>query len=333
MAGWYFQFDPLIVANATFDVACLSTCLYLLVMRGGIKNHLALKGTTSQISQQSGNPATIKAPVRQRSSSTQGLTAPPQTNIPTYSIWSRKRWDLVAAATVATFLWHSLRLIIVVLLSMHSVRHAKLKHEAEMKAANSTDGEVPSPIEIEESNPFTEQPALFIVTTLPAIAVISRIFIIAAFAWVQKSFFPLSVNTNSQSSTPMLHSPSSPSPRTPKQEVILKSKHEQDAHRNPTSPTSAHNKSAPPVPTTPPSSIWTFVSDLPARVHGPRQNLYLLAFYICIGMLVTLVPFTYHVIWYFDTPRIELVTTLYLAAVLQDSKNVPGLTNKEKVMV
>ncbi|PVG04580.1 hypothetical protein CPB86DRAFT_692648 [Serendipita vermifera] len=274
MAGWYWQFDPLIVANATFDVVCFSTCLYLL------------------------------APIRQRSSSMQGSTASPQTNISTPSIWSRKRWDLVTAATVATLLWHFLRFVLVVVLSFHSVRHAKLQHEAEMKAANSTEGTVSGPIEIDAGNPFTQQPAFFIVTVLPALAVISRAFIVSAFAWVQKSFAPLS--------------------------STVTGKHEQEAPKSPASPTYANQKTSLPVSSSSQLSLGHFLTDLPARIHGPRQNLYLLAFYFCIAALITFVPFTYHFVWYIDTPRIEFVATLYLAAVLQDSKNVPGLSNKEK---
>ncbi|CAG8595396.1 11042_t:CDS:2, partial [Acaulospora colombiana] len=146
-------------------------------------------------------------------------------------------------------------------------------------------------------------------------------------------FAPLTVNTNSHSSAPVPHSPASPSPRTPKQESNATSKQEQEALRSPISPTSANQKTSLPVTSASPLSLWHFLSDLPSRVHGPRQNLYLLAFYFCIATLITFLPFTYHFVWYIDTPRIEFVATLYLAAVLQDSKNVPGLSNKEKVNI
>lgn len=239
---------------------------------------------------------------RQHQQSTVTPSPTPLTITP--SLWARKRLPLLLGSTLSTCLVHLIRILLIVSLTLDANR---LNAEHAKTAPGPSDTPLPEII-----NPLTRPPALYGVLALPALMLLSRGLLILAFALPATR----KLTVVPAPSSPVITTTVPASPRPRKGSVAR-------ATSPTTNDTVSHNP--------PPSPIWQFISSLPGRLTGPTQNLYLLAFYACIGSACILVPFSYDTYWYLDVPRLEFVLSLYLAAVLQDAKNVPGLTTKEKV--
>lgn len=330
--AWVWQVDLFTSLNAIFDIVCITFGIYLFTIR--FKAYRASIHSQSQ-SQSQSNPTT------------------PTLQIQTYSLWARKPRRILLASILVTTLWHFVRILLIVVMLIDTFRRGRRERaESEAAAASaasaataataasagatdaSTHGTggkndgIPSPEQQPVPvNPLLVFPALYCVLALPILIALSRVLLVALFAFSKKASFPASAsapaNTTATSSVPS--SPVSPkSPSSPKVKQRGQSPF--------TQVTGAINStSIPPAVTAAPSPAWTFIESLPSRVHGPNQNLYLLAFYICTLYAVTFMPFSYNLVWYLDTPRVEFVSTLYLAGILQDAKNVPGLSTRERV--
>ncbi|KIM34173.1 hypothetical protein M408DRAFT_91655, partial [Serendipita vermifera MAFF 305830] len=229
----------------------------------------------------------------------------------TPSLWTRKRLSILCASALATTLVQLTRILLIASLSYDAYRTA---------AAAVAPGTDDKPT---QDNPLMRPPALYGVLALPVFTFFSRGLLILLFA--------LPTTTKKH---PLAPPPTPSSPVVSTQHAIPPSPRPRKGSVAPNSPKESSFPLAdgplPPHLAHPPSPIWQFVSSLPSRLYGPTQNLYLIAFYSCILFACIFVPFSYHTYWYFDIPRIELVLSLYLAAILRDAKNVPGLTVKEK---
>lgn len=227
------------------------------------------------------------------------------------SLWSRKRPHLAVFTATVTALWHLVRVLLVLFLSFNAMR---IEHaEQTSDPASLDDIDATQNLEDQRLSALVRPPAIWGVKVLPVLMVLSRAGIIALFAFPRK-LSPPSVPESTEPVTP--GSPSSP--RMAKMSVASK-------RGEPPS-------STPALPSDIPSSpVWEFVRTIPGRVYGPSQNLYLVAFYLWLAYAAVAVPFTYHPLWYFDTPRLEPITSLYLASFLKDASRVKGLSVKDKV--
>lgn len=242
--------------------------------------------------------------------------SPPTNSQPllhTPSLWTRKRLSLVLFATTVTVIWHLIRLLLVGILSYSAARHA---HSEESQPAYMDDMDAEQIAGDGRVSTLMEPPAVWGVMLLPFLMLFSRGAIILLFAFPKKQ----ALSSTAATTTEVV-------PESPKDIVPSSPRH--GKHAKPTSPTVPQQTTF--VPTPPPSPTWEFIRSLPGLLYGPNQNLYMLAFYMCIATAIIIVPFTYHIVWYLDTPRLEPVASLYLAGVLKDATRVKNLTSKEKV--
>ncbi|KAG8818557.1 hypothetical protein FRC17_010790, partial [Serendipita sp. 399] len=322
--SWIWQMEFFTLLNLGFDVGCLGLCIHLLTSsylahrrrrrpqsnrRHPLPSLISTSGATaSRTRGNSVNGVTHASAANGTTSGGAVGNAPP----PTFSVWAHKRQWIVLTSVLATGLWHLNRLLLIVVLSLDTIRRGDNTSNSNGNSNSSGDGFEWEEEERKRSeNPLRRAPAVYIVVFLPAVLVLSRLLLVASFA------FPTGMNPSPSSSSAVSSSSNN-------DEKLIKS------------PTTTTTKTLP-SPSSPPlsrrssSSSLLALDTLTSRMYGSRRNVYMLAFYACVGGMLALVPFTYNPVWYFDTPRIELMTSLYLAGVLQDAERVKrGLSAKEK---
>lgn len=202
-----------------------------------------------------------------------------------YSVWKNKRRLPMLTATLATLLWHAGRLSLVVILSLEAIR-------TRQPPAGATE-EDEYAYEERSNNPFLRPPAVYIVLALPAFTLVSRTSIIALFAFQKSHKWHQETTAHKKGSTQRRRSTSH---GTEAAETAVAGKTSRIFDR-----------------------VMQYIVDLRLRLYGPTQNLYLVAFYLCTGLAIMFVPFTYNLIWYLDTPRLEFMSTLYLAGIVSDA--------------
>ncbi|KAG8847099.1 hypothetical protein FRB91_000194 [Serendipita sp. 411] len=326
--GWIWEMDLFTLLNLGFDVCCVGVCIHILtssylVRRRNQHQHrhhyhppppppLRPKKSSSLNNPTSPTSTTTTTATRIRGNSVNGngTNVPPSPGngtqtaspIPTsFSIWANKRFWIVTTSTIAALLWHLNRLFLIVALSWDTIHHGDGSSGEAKKQDEGWDEEGEAQGKV--SNPFLRPPAMYIVFFLPVVLVLSRALLLASFGFPKRG---------AKSSS------SSPNDRDEKQQ-------QQQRHATTTTTTTTNTN-------TTTTSLFSVVLDtITSRVYGSNQNGYMLAFYVCMLGLVTFVPFTYSPVWYFDTPRVEFVTSLYLAGVLKDAERVKkGLSAKEK---
>ncbi|KAG8844055.1 hypothetical protein FRC20_003633 [Serendipita sp. 405] len=331
--GWIWEMDLFTLLNLGFDVGCVGVCIHILtssylVRRRNQHQHrhhyhpppppLRPKKSSSLNNQTSPTSTTTTTATRIRGNSVNGNgtnVSPPGNGtqtaspIPTsFSIWANKRFWIVTTSTIAALLWHLNRLLLIVALSWDTIHHGDSGGGGEAKKQGEEWDEEEGEAQGKVSNPFLRPPAMYIVFFLPVVLVLSRALLLASFG------FPKRAKSSSSSSS----SSSSPNDRDEKQQ--------QQRHASTTTTTNTNTTN-----TSTPSLFSVVLDTVTSRMYGSNQNGYMLAFYVCMLGLVTFVPFTYSPVWYFDTPRVEFVTSLYLAGVLKDAERVKkGLSAKEK---